>query len=389
MTPAALPLTERPWYCFARRGVRSVLAGMLVAVVLTTVFNHRLMPTLIYTACITLGCWFFIDGGRIVAGRWVHRRDRSNPSYGQWPGWQWMVLVVIAGTVLGYTFGTALGNLITGHNSPGLVVGSLRQALALLTIALIPSVAATYVFYSRGRLAHTEAEAQAAQRLAAENQLKLLESQLEPHMLFNTLANLRVLIGLDPPRAQAMLDRLISFLRATLEASRTGSHSLAQEFARTADYLELMKIRMGERLQPQLELPAELADQQVPPLLLQPLVENAIRHGLEPHVGGGRLIVSAERDGNALVLRVRDTGAGLAGAPGDGTRFGLQQVRERLATLHGALASLDLRAADDQNGGTVATVRLPLRGPRDPASPCPPPSSPKTNLSSPPTCRPS
>jgi LytS/YehU family sensor histidine kinase len=165
---------------------------------------------------------------------------------------------------------------------------------------------------------------------------------------------------MDPPRAQAMLDRLIGFLRATLEASRSGSHSLASEFARIGDYLELMKIRMGDRLQPRLELPAELSDQPVPPLLLQPLVENAIKHGLEPHVHGGQLVVSAEREGDELVLRVRDTGAGLSGVASNGTRFGIQQVKDRLRTLHGERASLDLSPAADADGGTMATVRLPL-----------------------------
>jgi len=125
--------------------------------------------------------------------------------------------------------------------------------------------------------------------------------------------------------------------------------------------MELMKIRMGDRLQPQLDLPPELADQPVPPLLLQPLVENAIKHGLEPHVSGGRLIVSAAREGDALVLRVRDTGAGLGASSTDGTRFGLQQVRDRLANLHNGRASLELKNADDEDGGAIASVRMPIR----------------------------
>jgi LytS/YehU family sensor histidine kinase len=94
-------------------------------------------------------------------------------------------------------------------------------------------------------------------------------------------------------------------------------------------------------------------------MLLQPLVENAIKHGLEPHIEGGRLVVSARRDGDALVLDVRDTGAGLSAVPADGTHFGLSQVRQRLATLHGEAASLTLAAATDADGGTLATVRLP------------------------------
>ena len=143
------------------------------------------------------------------------------------------------------------------------------------------------------RLAHARADAEAARRAAAENQLKLLESQLEPHMLFNTLANLRVLIGIDPPRAQAMLDRLIAFLRATLNASRSTLHPLATEFERIGDYLALMGMRMGPRLQSQLSLPDALRDVGVPPLLLQPLVENSIKHGLEPQIAGGRIEVDA------------------------------------------------------------------------------------------------
>jgi LytS/YehU family sensor histidine kinase len=180
-------------------------------------------------------------------------------------------------------------------------------------------------------------------------------------MLFNTLANQRVLIGLDAAAAQQMLDRLIAFLRATLEASRLPAHPLATEYARVADYLALMAIRMGPRLQVELELPPALAAQPVPPLLLQPLVENAIKHGLEPHVAGGRLVLSAHADGEMLVLQVRDTGIGLAQAATAtaGTRFGLAQVRERLATLHGARASLVVAPAPDADGGTVATIQLP------------------------------
>jgi LytS/YehU family sensor histidine kinase len=226
---------------------------------------------------------------------------------------------------------------------------------------MIPGAAATYFFSTRSHLAASRAQAERAERLAAEQRLKLLASQLEPHMLFNTLANLRALIGVDPQRAQTMLDHLIVFLRATLEASRSNTHPLAAEFARLTDYLELMQIRMGSRLQMRLTLPDELAARQVPALLLQPLVENAIKHGLEPHVRGGRIDVSAARAGQQLVLSVRDTGAGLApGASGRGAGFGIEQVRERLSALFGPAASLELAAAPDAEGGTLATLRMPL-----------------------------
>jgi hypothetical protein len=361
VNPPATPPPRQPDR-FARRGLRTLGVGFALSTLFSLVFSQRFVPTLIYTLSITMCCWFLIDGGRLLALRW--QRSRQAPTTGSqrggWPGWGTMIWVLALGTPLGYSAGIALGNLITGQNSPGLLGGNPRQAISVILISLIPGIAATYFFWSRGQLVASEARAQAALRQAAENQLKLLESQLEPHMLFNTLANLRVLIGMDPPRAQAMLDRLIAFLRATLEASRSGMHPLSAEFARIGDYLELMHVRMGDRLRVQLDLPADLAKVPVPPLLLQPLVENAIKHGLEPHVKGGRLRVSALRDGDQLVLQVRDTGAGLAGPAGDGTRFGLQQVRSRLQTLHGERASLELAAAVDAEGGTLATVRLPL-----------------------------
>jgi LytS/YehU family sensor histidine kinase len=202
-------------------------------------------------------------------------------------------------------------------------------------------------------------------------------------MMFNTLANLRVLIGLDPPRAQAMLDHLIAYLRSTLTASRAGQHPLADEFDRLSDYLALMAIRMGPRLQVTLDLPEELRDVPVPPLLLQPLVENAIHHGLEPCVAGGHIAVRAWRSrtgiptdsatgstlGGHLHLQVSDTGQGTAVAhsssstgtntsPSTGTGFGLAQVRERLATTYGPGASLTLIA--NKPTGTSANVQIPL-----------------------------
>src|SRR5690606_20793899 len=137
---------------------------------------------------------------------------------------------------------------------------------------------------------------------------------------------------------------------------RGARHSLRDEFARLDDYLALMAVRMGPRLRVQLDLPEALADLPVPPLLLQPLVENAIRHGLEPSARGGLLAVSAQRQGEQLCLRVSDDGVGSEAAPPEG--FGLAQVRERLRTLHGDAARLDWRSSPGQ--GTTASLCLPL-----------------------------
>ena len=352
---------------FAVRGLRSVGFGAFIGVALHLAFRMPLWSGLVHSVCIATMCWFCIDLGRIGVARWLYRHalrhhhpQASGQAEGRWPGWPWMVLIILGGTIIGFSAGNALAGWITGHPSPGFLRGSLSQAVSLLVLALVPGVVITYWFYSRERLAAQETAILTAQRQAAEHQLKLLESQLEPHMLFNTLANLRVLIGIDPPRAQAMLDQLIAFLRATLSGSRSSLHPLSAEFARLADYLALMQVRMGDRLQHRFDLPADLGAMPVPPLLLQPLVENCIKHGLEPEVAGGRIDVSAVRDGAQLVLTVRDTGAGPSDTHGDSARFGLLQVRERLATLYGTAASLELRAAGGAEGGTVASVRLPL-----------------------------
>ncbi len=342
------------------RALRSVGFGIVIGLCIAVLRPQSVWTTLTYSMCIALLCWFFIEIGRYLLAVWVNPVN-ERPG---WPGWRWMIAVVIVGSGLGFLGGTQLGDLLTGEHTPVLSGDEdLRHVLADLLFVLLPAVIITYFFNARSVIADREAAAQAAQRQAAESRLRLLEAQLEPHMFFNTLANLHVLIGLDPPRAQAMLDQLISFLRATLSGSRATEHPLRAEFSRTRDYLSLMQVRMEARLQARFELPDRLADIPVPPLLLQPLVENSIKHGLEPSVSGGRIDVRATQEGTVLILTVRDTGVGLRTGVENGTSFGLKQVRERLATLYGNTASLSLNAAGDADGGTLAVIRMPLHAP--------------------------
>jgi len=305
--------------------------------------------TLVYCVCISAACSLCAQGLHELVSRWVGKRMKGLP----------LVVVVTVGAIPGYEIGTRLADLLTGGQSPSMLGANPRQALLLLFLILLPCAVISYYFRTREGLAAAKAQ-------AAEHQLQLLQAQLEPHMLFNTLANLRVLIGMDPAQATAMLDQLIAFLRATLQASRSGSHSLADEFARLGDYLALMQVRMQDRLQVRLDLPPDLAAVQVPPLLLQPLVENAIKHGLEPQLDGGELRVSARREGSRLLLEVHDTGAGLSNAPSSGTQFGktrstgfgTHQVRERLKTRYGTDAQFTPIAPTE--GGALATITLPL-----------------------------
>jgi len=333
---------------------------------------------LIYSFAIGCCCWWINEGGSLLqaAGSDQLRRLRGLPAStnGYAHGWKGKLWPTLACILAGPLLGSRLGDAITGYSTaPMWQLGTSSSRVTLL-FALLGSLIVISIISGTERLASARAQAEAAQRLASETQLRLLQSQLEPHMLFNTLANLRVLIGLDANRAQDMLDHLIAFLRATLQASRTGSHALASEFDRTADYLALMAVRMGPRLQVRLTLPAALRDVTVPPLLLQPLVENSIQHGLEPRVEGGRIDVNARRDGQSLVLTVRDTGVGFQAGAGTGSSgraggFGLTGTRERLQTLYAGRASLDLAAALDTEGGTLATLRLPLDSTALPPSP--------------------
>ena len=306
-------------------------------------------PPVVYSLLISTITWAIIDLGR---GLFPSSAETG------WPkGWAGIALV-LAGIGVGYVAGTWLADQLCkyyGWYSPQATPSALELRSSIL-ITVVAGIVITFYFYAVNQAHYLQRKMTEARQHASEARLKLLETQLEPHMLFNTLANLRVLIGTDPARAQTMLDHMIAYLRATLSGSRASAHSLQAEFDRLRDYLELMSIRMGSRLQYTLDLPESLATQPVPTLLLQPLVENSIKHGLEPKVEGGSITVSARRDAGQIVLEVTDTGVGMAeGAPAG---FGLVQVRERLATVYGLESAIDIIALHPY--GTRATLRYPL-----------------------------
>lgn len=314
-------------------------------------------PPVVYSLLIGLFTWAVIDLGRNLI---PSARETG------WPrGWQGIALV-IAGVVVGYLVGTRLADLLC--RTFGWYAGYPRfdpgtELRTSILITALAGITISFYFYAVNKSAYLERKMAEARRHANEARLKLLETQLEPHMLFNTLANLRALIGSDPQQAQHMLDHMIAYLRATLNASRAATHPLQAEFDRLRDYLELMSIRMGPRLAFELNLPGDLAQHPVPALLLQSLVENSIQHGLEPKVEGGRVTVSARRDGGDVVLEVADTGVGLNGAidapASGGTGFGIAHVRERLAALYGAAAGVDFSARAE--GGSRVTLRYPFQ----------------------------
>ena len=379
------PASPSWWLSIWQRLRWNLLLCLGIAVFLSLVFRDKLGQTLVFSLCVGLSIQALIELGRYRMARWRIGLGHQDPGLRSgWPGWRYMAAWVLFSAFAGHGLGMTLGGWILGMPVPLYDwQGNPRGLAVVLFVTLLVSVVVTYHFYNLGRISAAQADAEAATRLAAEHQLKLLQSQIEPHMLFNTLANVRVLIGTDPPRAQAMLDRMIGYLRATLSASRQTSHPLSAEFDRLNDYLALMTMRMGPRLSVQLNLPDELRALPVPPLLLQPLVENSIKHGLEPKVQGGRIEVSARIQpdaqgsaggrGRQLLLTVRDTGVGLdqPGGPATpasvpttlttaGTGFGMAQVRERLAVTYGGAAQFSQHNMDDGEGGCLARIVLPL-----------------------------
>ena len=357
--PLVQPLSIRA--SLLRHSLPTLSACLLITLALTLLGQGRWDVNLVYSLAIGLTAWLSIEWGRF--------RFASAPDIA-WPmGWRGVALVA-CGIALGFGLGSWIGRAYQAWAQPEKAPTQLLFPL-LITIAV--SAALSFLGYMQGKSTHMQMLAEQTQRQLVQAQLSLLQTQLEPHMLFNTLANLQALIATDPERAQQMLEHLIAYLRTTLVASRSSSHSLREEFARLHDYLALMAIRMGPRLRYQLDLPEALADLPMPPLLLQPLVENSIRHGLEPQLHGGDIWVTARtvniNGSQQLELSVLDNGSGLpandATSTQPGQHFGTSQVRERLASRYGPQARFELLAAPaqastEQGTGTLARITLPL-----------------------------
>jgi len=205
------------------------------------------------------------------------------------------------------------------------------------------------------------AESESLKRQVVEARMAAMQAQVEPHFLFNTLASIEHLIETDPPRAGKMQRNLISLLRASMptmrEANAQGTRDLGRELAMIRPYLEILKVRMEDRLQTEVRVSDGLLSAEFPPMMLQSLVENAIKHGLEPKADGGLLTVSAEIVHGNLAVTVADTGLGFGKSATAGTGIGLSNIRERLALLYGNKASLVL--TEPATGGTSVTITVP------------------------------
>jgi hypothetical protein len=215
---------------------------------------------------------------------------------------------------------------------------------------------------AKAQVATETAESEQLKRQVVEARMAAMQAQVEPHFLFNTLASIDHLIESDPARASQMQKNLIALLRASMPTMREhhpGKHTLGREIDVVRPYVEILKVRMEDRLQATIDVPEGLRSADFPPMVIQSLVENAIKHGLEPKAEGGSLSVSAEIVDGRLAVRVADTGLGFGVAATAGTGTGLANIRERLKLLHGERASLVIEA--NRPSGTAVTVSVPYQ----------------------------
>jgi len=293
-----------------------------------------------------LNFWEDLPGPLLIPPM-VNLAPRAGPWRVPWilgcsaPLW-WWCLHVAAGVHFGWNW-HSLGYVLDGFSSAGLVVGVCFYHSD--SRAAADALARTQI-----QRASLDAELQRAQ-------LGLLRAQIEPHFLFNSLSVVRALARNDRAATVDMLDNLLRYFEAASPRLHDGEVPLVQELQLVEAYLAIYRARMGSRLAYTVEAPGDMAQERIPAMMLLTLVENALKHGVGPAVEGGCIGVSAVRQGNAILLKVADSGRGMDVRQGHGT--GLANIRQRLLMMYGAQAVLSLRAAEPR--GVVASVMLPLR----------------------------
>ncbi len=296
--------------------------------------------------------------------------ELGNALLGAWPrkarGWQraaYHMIVPTIGVFAGYAIAVAIIAPTAVRNSiftPGVMLSIVITSVLVSGVLVFFYLMRESELRSKEHLAAEQRRALESERRALEAQLRMLQAQIEPHFLYNTLANAVGLIQPKPDSARLLLERLIDYLRATLTASRETDSTLQYELATLGAYLDLMAVRMGDRLRYSVSLPDELAQIKLPPMLLQPVVENAIQHGLEPKIEGGEISVVVSASATELIVVVADSGVGFSpsATPRPGGGIGLSNLRERLQALYGSDAHLSI--ADNLPCGVKVTLSIPL-----------------------------
>lgn len=273
-------------------------------------------------------------------------------------------LYFMGAITVGAVLGLAINWLVRLDEVAWMVTEYPSYLLASLIVMMLSAAVVASVLWGREKTGRLEAAYHAEQAKRGEQdkalmqaQLRMLQAQIEPHFLFNTLANVQSLIDISPAMAKQMLGLFNDYLRASLARTRDAQATVRQELDLLRAYLGILQIRMADRLSFDIDCPDSLLEQALPPMLLQPLVENAVRHGLEPKVEGGTVRIRLALQDGQLIAEVSDDGLGLP-VQVHGQGVGLANVRARLATLYGGQARLVLHA--QPAGGTRARISLPL-----------------------------
>jgi two-component sensor histidine kinase len=248
------------------------------------------------------------------------------------------------------------------HTEGGVDLPQFTFLLIVLSVVTKIMAAGRFKAEAKAVVATEIAESEALKRQVVEARMAAMQAQVEPHFLFNTLASIDHLIETDPARASQMQKNLIALLRASMPAMREAhptAHNLGREMAVIKPYLEILKVRMEDRLQTRIDVPEGLHSADFPSMMIQSLVENAIKHGLEPKPEGGTLTVRAEIVHGKLAVTVADTGLGFGKAATAGTGTGLANIRERLKLLYGNKASMVV--TENAPTGTLVTLTVPYQ----------------------------
>ena len=271
-------------------------------------------------------------------------------------------VVQVGAIVVGSFLGTVLAGIVKGRDIRHMF-GERLEGVSItmgLGIGFGCVVVAWYILREkhareRERMMRAEAERHQLEKNVLEARLALMQAQVEPHFLFNTLANVQHLVETDPPEASRVLDSLIKYLRAALPQMRESTTNLGREIEMARAFLEINRVRMGSRLQFAIEVPETLKTHAFPPMMLISLVENAVKHGVDPCCECGTITIRAHEDEGRLRVSVEDTGEGIKPKKGGGV--GLSNIRERLKALYGSSARLVIEEREPR--GVVASIEVP------------------------------
>ncbi len=326
--------------------LKLIAINTLIAITLSLITKNSFWLNLLYSQSIG------ISVATAISIIFLRRQD-NNPSI------IWLAIAIVTGVLIGSTFATLISGsykTVTPEEGQWLLISTFFYS------TIIGCVVAYYFFLvanqkeMSNQLTVEKLKQAEYEQALTENNLKILQAQIEPHFLFNTLSNVIGLIDQRPDDAKKMLEHFTHYLRSCLSRTRESDTTLADEITIIHAYLAIQKIRMGTRLDYNITIQEELNTIPFPPLLIQPLVENSVRHGLEPEINGGKINVEIKQENSTLTITVTDTGKGAKNLESEG--IGLKNVKERLSSIFRGKANIKVEPNSPK--GLIVTLKISL-----------------------------